>query len=138
MFKSFLFILTFLLLSSCASQKKDEGKIKQFTKAEIEKYLVVKKSTKADVIKALGSPEMINSLSDKSEQWVYSKSSLDYEGQRGSIGAGVVSFVSSSIVGFDLGHSSTKASLNSQSKTLEVSFNSKGILKDYSFSHSKI
>jgi len=138
MLKSILIILTVVSVFGCASKNKDEGKIRKFSKVEIEKYVVAKKSSKADVIKALGSPEMINSLSDKTEQWVYSKSAANFGHQSGGIGAGILGFVSSSLVGFDVSGSSTSASLETKTKTLEINFNSKGIVADYSFSYSRI
>ena len=138
MTKSILILITLTLFAGCASKKKEEGKVKNFSKVEIEKYVIAKKSNKADVIKALGSPEMVNSLSDKTEQWVYSKSAANWGRQSGGIGAGALGFLSSSIIGFNVAGSASESSLSTKMKTLEINFDKKGIVKDYSFSYSRI
>ena len=132
-----LILVGSIMLTSCATQKKD-GEARELSKVGVEKSLVKGKSSKADVIKLLGTPEMVNSNSERTEQWVYSKSETEWNSKYGDIGLGILSFVGSSLLGGFGSIGGSKSSESTKMKTLEIYFNKQGFLNKYAFSYSKI
>lgn len=93
--KLFLLFITASFIS-CASNK-----------SRPESYITIKgtmkgSTTKASVIKSFGSPEVINSDTDTSEQWVYSKHCLNKKSLGSSGGSKVWNFAGNARSGLDI------------------------------------
>ncbi len=134
--KRITYLFLALSLVSCASTNKE--KKSELSKISIEKSLIKGQTKKSDVIKLLGSPEMVNSDSEGDEQWVYSKTASEWNDMGANVGLFGASFLSSTLLGTSLDFGGSKGSSSTKTKTLEVYFDSKGILKSYSLSTSKI
>ena len=121
-----------MLLTSCASKNKSKGK--EFSPMKAKSSLVKGKTTKAEVIKLFGSPEMVNFDSNGSEQWVYSKSSTEWEDSYSEVDVLAADFVSDTLVAGLPSFGSSESSRSDKTRTLEVYFNKKGLLDYYEFS----
>ncbi|GEM_PF-3937374 len=134
--KRITYLFLALSLVSCASA--DKSKKNELSKVSIEKSLKKGLTKKSEVIKLLGSPEMVNSDSEGEEQWVYSKTASEWNDMGANVGLFGASFLSSALLGTSLDFGGSKGSSSTKTKTLEVYFDKKGILKSYSLSTSKI
>ncbi len=115
-FKIFSVFLLSLSLSGCGGTA-GHAFLEKMSKEEIEKNLIVGKTTKEDVHKAFGQPSDTKFKDNGNEQWTYTFQRSDV---KGSTFIPVVNWF----------HRGT----DDQIKTLRITFDTKGILVKHSFS----
>lgn len=116
----YLFI-TVLLVSGCATTKTSTSELSM---SKAEQLLIKGKTTKTEVIKAFGEPNMVTKntqMEGVAECWVYSKFSTEFGGNWASI--------------LLLGGFGGKTSM--KGLTLMVYFDDKEVVKDYSITKTQ-
>jgi outer membrane protein assembly factor BamE (lipoprotein component of BamABCDE complex) len=122
-----LLIIPFTLLNSCASDTKKTAS-NPFNPIAIKESLHSGSTKQKEVLNTFGAPNITSTGSDKSETWVYSKSSMKYSDD--TFGIGSVPWPGVPVVGNIFG-SKSSAEINSHSVNLTLTFNSKKILQEY-------
>lgn len=133
--KALILIFTFSILIGCAS-KRETGEKSRLNKVFIEQNIKKHKTTKVQVVELLGYPEMVNSDSEGSEQWIYAKNASESDSNGLGIGTSVATYMLGSYVGADLGIDSSSSRHSTKSTTFTIYFTKKGKVKKYSFNHS--
>lgn len=124
---------------SCASNNKSPNQSSnQMTTAGVQQTLVQGKTTKAEVIKLYGAPELVNATSNGKEQWVYSKTKSEWNGNSSGIGTAGLAFLSDYALGVSADFGSSKETHSNQTQTLSINFNKRGVIDYYEFTNSKI
>ena len=114
-----LFCLVGALFSACSSTPSMKEKSK-LTFANVKKNIVKGQSTQDEIIKALGSPNIITRNKKDEEVWTYSRQS--YDAESGSFGFGLIF----------LGKNKAFSSASSSSFDLIITFDKNDVVKDYS------
>jgi len=106
------------LLVACSSSPTVQKS--NLTFGTVKKSIVKGKTSQADVVQLLGSPNIVTKNSQGDEVWTYSKQS--YDSESGGFGGGIILF----------GGSKAFSSSASSSFDLILTFDQKDIVKDYS------
>ena len=108
-----------VVLNGCSTSQKPQQK-SNLSFGTVKKTIIKGKTSQADVVQTLGSPNIVTKNSKGEEVWTYSRQSFDSES--GSFGGGLI-FV---------GGSKAFSSASSASFDLILTFNKHDIVKDYS------
>jgi outer membrane protein assembly factor BamE (lipoprotein component of BamABCDE complex) len=103
----------------CSSSEKPQQK-SNLTMGTVKKRLVRGKTTQADIVQLLGSPNMVTKNSHKEEVWTYSRQS--YDSESGGFGGGLIVF----------GGNKAFSSGSSNSFDLIITFDKDDVVRDYS------
>ncbi|MCO4755247.1 MAG: hypothetical protein KC478_12250 [Bacteriovoracaceae bacterium] len=122
-----LIFIPFIFLNSCASESK-RGAKNPFNPITLKETLHKGSTTQKMILNKFGAPNITSQDADKTETWVYSKSSMSYED--GTMGAGAIAWLGIPVVG-DIFGSQSSAEMNSKSVNLTLNFDSKKVLQDY-------
>lgn len=149
MFKRWLILgsslLIFILSSGCMTAAQHQENLLSTKEREMTLGIVQKEirvgMSQADVVAALGSPNIITRDSEGKETWVYDKiaTEVSYSQDKGSIGGGVGAG-SSSIVGLLVGgYSNESGAVSKSQKTLTViiKFDKNNKVESFSYHISK-
>ncbi len=112
-----VFFITNLNISGCSTSGKK--KKKKETSQSLQSKIIKNKTTKSEIITALGEPETRTTLDSGNEEWTYSMDNNQFD---------ATTFIP--VVGLLTGGSQTKA------KTLEIEFKGETVSK-WSFSENK-
>ncbi len=127
MFRTFIVLVIVLAVSGCMtrSAKSSDDRL---TVAAVQKEIKIGMSG-ADVIAALGSPNMVSTDSERREVWVYDKVATE------SMSASSDGWVFGLIVG---GRSSTRESSTTQrTLTIVIKFDENKLVRDFSYHSSQ-
>lgn len=121
-------ILLSLSLTSCAVYQPNENIDGNVTVGTVQKEIKLGMSS-VDVIKALGSPNIVQTDDDRSEVWIYDKLSTQVNSSSSKVGAWFLLFAGSS----------NQASSSSSQRTLTIiiKFDKKNKVKDFSYHTSR-
>lgn len=106
-----------VLISCSSSQPVQKSNLSYGT---VKKSIVKGKTSQADVVQLLGSPNIVTKNTHGEEVWTYSKQS--YDAQSGGFGGGIILF----------GGNKAFSSASSSTFDLILTFNHNDIVKDYS------
>lgn len=127
-----LIFIAVLALAGCGGASKHKADVRddaaeRLTVAAVQQHLKVGMSG-ADVIAALGAPNMITTDTQHRETWVYDKVATERSSSSSSGGLWLV------VAG---GGGSSSASSNTQrTLTIIIKFDNDGMVRDYSYRHS--
>ncbi len=125
-FSSFLYLLLFtLLVFSCSSNQTQSKQKSNLTFATIKKHIIKNKTSQAEVIELLGSPNITSKTKNGREVWTYSRQSTDSKAG----GSGWTAIFAGSSQAYNTSSSSTF--------DLIIKFNKKDIVVDYSIVSSQ-
>jgi mitochondrial fission protein ELM1 len=122
--KLILFLMGFLFLTSCAGKNAPLQK-SNLTFSKVKNGITKKKTTQAEIIQMLGSPNLITRNRTGEEVWTYSRQSTDSESGG--------NFFSILIAGSNKAFST----MSSSTFDLIITFDSEDIVKDYSVVQSQ-
>ena len=114
---------TSALLTACASTDYDV-QAENMTVAKAQREIKIGMSS-ADVVEALGSPNMVSTDAQRREVWVYDKMSTNV--QSSSSGAGVWLLI------FSAGSENKKVSSQQRTLTIIVKFDENNLVRDFSY-----
>lgn len=130
----FIVFMSFMLIG-CAGTKKAEKN--PFDALTLEKLLVVGETAQSDIVKELGSPNVVAKSSREGEVWTYTRMSQNSDSSYGDVGlsaltalAGVWFLPSASVGG-------SSSSQSSESMDLVLTFDEGHVLADYSVVQTK-
>lgn len=112
-----------LLLTACSSSL-PSIKEEQMTVAKAQKEIKIGMSA-ADVVEALGSPNMITTDSQRRETWVYDRVSSNIQRKSGGVGVWLLVFGADS--------SSSSASSQQRTLTIIVKFDENNLVRDFAY-----
>jgi outer membrane protein assembly factor BamE (lipoprotein component of BamABCDE complex) len=121
-------LLLLISLTSCAAYQPNENIDGNMTVGTVQKEIKIGMSS-VDVIKALGSPNIVQTDDDRNEVWIYDKISTQVNASSSHSGVWLLLF----------GGSSRSASNSSSQRTLTVviKFDKKQKVKDFSYHTSR-
>ncbi len=124
-----------LIFVSCASSSSD--KKNPFDPLTLEKLLVVGKTPQTQVLKELGSPNIVSKSSREGEVWTYTRMSYDSSEVYGDVGLSVIGALASGwfIPSASVGGGNNSSSSNSMD--LVLSFDLENTLSDFSILKTK-
>lgn len=125
--KKVISILFVALFMTGCGQKEKEVTVDQISVAAVQKEIKIGMSG-ADVVEALGSPNMITTDSERRESWVYDKISTDQVSSSQSQGLLLLFFGTSG--------STSSSSSTQRTLTIIIKFDSDGLVRDYSYRQS--
>lgn len=124
---SFLFLLVFV---SCSSNPKESKN--PFDPITLERVLVKDESEKRDVLRELGSPNIVAKSSDGGETWTYTRQFVETEGGYASVGMGLLTVVGGAWMLPTVRAGGDQSSTRSKSLDLVIDFNESHKLSSYS------
>lgn len=136
-FMKAIWIILAISLVGCATKSKEPSEKSRLNKAFVDLNIHKNKTSKTEVIELLGHPEMVNSDSEGVEQWVYYKSSSNYDSETNHMGFDLLNYYTPiGIGGIDAGSRARSSSRSTKSTTFYVYFNKKGVVSKFNFSAS--
>ena len=126
--KRIFFFIFIIVLSGCAATNKNDNKASNLTVGNVQKEIKVGMS-QADVLSALGSPNMVSTDEKKREVWVYDKVSTTH---MSSSSSGWVFGVIAGING-----SASSSSTNQKNLTIIIKFDNDGLVRDFAYHSSQ-
>ena len=114
-----VFVFALCALSSCVTSSKSPQK-SNLTAGVVKTRIHKGVTSQTDIVRLIGSPNIITKNKDGEEVWTYSRQSFDSES--GGFGGGLIFF----------GGSQAFSSAGSKSFDLIITFNESSVVKDYS------
>ena len=111
-------IFVLLALAGCAAHQPEQRS--NLTHGNVKKHVVKGKTTQAEVVQLLGSPNITTRNAAGGEVWTYTKQS--YDSESGGFGGGLIVF----------GGNKAFSSSSSRSFDLILSFDKNDVVQDYS------
>lgn len=128
---SFLFSIT---LASCATYQSSGNTDDNLTVGVVQKEIKLGMSS-VNVVKALGSPNIVQTDDDRNEVWIYDKISTQVDKSSSSAGIWLLSFATAGLLGGQGSQSSNSSS--QRTLTIIIKFNKKQKVKDFSYHTSR-
>lgn len=117
-------ICALFVCASCASNYSSPVREEQLTVAKAQREIKIGMSS-AEVVEALGSPNMVTTDSERRETWVYDKVSTNISSKSSESGVWLLVFAASG--------SSARASSNQRTLTIIVKFDGEGKVRDFAY-----
>lgn len=121
-------IIFSILLTSCAAYQPNENIDGNVTVGTVQKEIKIGMNS-VDVIKALGSPNIVQTDDDRNEVWIYDKISTQVNASASSSGAWLLLFAAKS--------NQSSSSSSQRTLTIIIKFNKKQKVKDFSYHTSR-
>jgi len=112
-----LLLVVALVVGCAASQPKQKSNL---THGTVKKHVVKGKTSQAEVVQLLGSPNIVTKNSQGNEVWTYTRQS--YDSESGGFGGGVILF----------GGNKAFSSSSTSSFDLIITFDKNDVVQDYS------
>lgn len=128
--RSVLLISFLFAMVSCASQQ--EQKHNPFDPLTLDRLLVVGKTQQGQILKELGSPNIVSKDSKKGEVWTYTRMSYDHGSSHADVGLLALGAVAGMWFLPGISGGSSSSSSSSKSMDLVLSFAEGDLLSDYS------
>lgn len=121
-------------LISCATYQPSSNTDENLTVGTVQKEIKLGMNS-VDVIKALGSPNIVQTDDDRNEVWIYDKISTQVSKSSSSAGIWLLSFATAGLLGAQGSQSSNSSS--QRTLTIIIKFNKKQKVKDFSYHTSR-
>lgn len=123
-----LFVLISLVLSSCAVYQNNDNVGGNITVGTVQKEIKIGMNS-VEVIKALGSPNIVQTDDERNEVWIYDKISTQVNASSSQAGAWFLLFSASS--------NESSRSSSQRTLTIIIKFDKKNKVKDFSYHTSR-
>ena len=117
--KNLVFVSLFLILGACSSSQAPVQK-SNLNYATVKKTIVKGQTTQAEVMKVLGSPNLVTKNKSNDEVWMYTRQS--YDAESGAFGGGLLF----------IGGAKAFSSASSSSFDLILTYDKSEVVQDYS------
>lgn len=125
-------VLSLACLGGCVSAAKNRAEVRDDSSDRISVGTVQREirvgMSGADVVSALGSPNMVTSDGQRRETWVYDKVTTERVASSSSAGGGIILFGG--------GASASASSTSQRTLTIIIKFDEAGLVRDYSYRQS--
>lgn len=132
--KIIISLLLSVSLASCAIQQSNDNVDGNLTVGVVQKEIRIGMNS-VDVIKALGSPNIVQTDDDRNEVWIYDKISTQVNKSSSSAGIWLLSFATAGLLGAQGNQSSNSSS--QRTLTIIIKLDKKSKVKDFSYHTSR-